>query len=373
MSTFNDLPAPHRAALQRLIEDSARWCDAAAAEELVHLARQRGRLVHVGRSKGGEGRPAWQVGSEFNYSEHLASETTLHTQAEAALFTVPYRFQQHLRLCLEANERIIYWAQRPRFGIHRIAGLGGRALREGLLVLTDQQCLWMVDPVTPTVALEGGFGYIARAVPVEWIADALVQENTDFVTLRLVSANRNGARSELQIEFPRASRDEVAQLERLLCAFTPRPGDSRLLRVSTPQPAKIELDDPMERDHARTIAVVEDLQAALRQQLNGETIFAQAFLPTLSDGGAKLLTITDSRIILNGARTRQAVVYELDALASAEICYSVLGSWFQVDFANAKPLRITIPITMFKGFNNCWRMLRKMSTRVDSRGPTQIK
>ncbi|MCL4393754.1 MAG: inorganic diphosphatase, partial [Chloroflexi bacterium] len=45
MSSFNDLPGPHRAALQRLIEESARWHDAATAEELIHLARQRGRLA----------------------------------------------------------------------------------------------------------------------------------------------------------------------------------------------------------------------------------------------------------------------------------------------------------------------------------------
>ncbi|MCL4487071.1 MAG: hypothetical protein M1570_02940, partial [Chloroflexi bacterium] len=369
MSSFNDLPGPHRAALQRLIEESARWHDAATAEELIHRARQRGRLAQIEKHEHARTRPAWQVGSEFNYVAHLARETTLHTQAEAALFTVPYRFQEYLRLCLETNERIIFWVQRPRFAINRIARMGGRKLRDGLLVVTDQQCLWMVDPVTPTVALGGGFGYMARTIPPEWVADAVLQENPDCVTLRVVSVNRIGARSDFQIEFPPAARAELAQVQRLLCGFRPRPADCRLRRVSVPEPVKIQLDDPMERDHAQTVAVVEELQSKLSARLNGETIFAQAFLPAWSEGGAQLLTITDHRIIFNALRARQPIAFELDALVAAEICYSVLGSWFRVDFSDAKPLKISVPITMFKGFNTCWRMLRQMSIRADSRGP----
>ena len=362
---FNDLPGPHRAALQRLIEDSAHWHDAAFAEELVHLARQRGRLPRVERRDRERNRPAWQAGSEFSYIEHLARETTLHTQAEAALFTVPYRFQEYLRLCLDPSERIIFWVYRPRFAISRIAGMGGRKLRDGLLILTDQQLLWMVDPVTPTVAVEGGYGYLARTIPLEWVADATLQEKSDYVTLHVVNVNRIGARSDFQTEFPLAARADLAQVVRLLCAFTPRPDDNRLRRVGLPQPIKIGLDDPMEHDRAQTVAVVTELQAVLAAQLYGETIFAQAFLPIWSDGGAKLLTITDRRIILTTTRIRQSIVFDLDAFVASEICYSVLGSWFRVEFSDAKPLELSLPVTAFRGFNTCWRVLRQLSIRAD--------
>jgi inorganic pyrophosphatase len=361
---FNDLPGPHRAALQRLIEDSARWHDAAFAEEMVHLARQRARLAQVEQRNRERDRPAWHAGSEFNYVEQLARETALHTQAEAALFTVPYRFQSYLRLCLESNERIIFWVFRPRFAISRIARMGGKKFRDGLLVITDQQCLWMVDPVTSTVAVEGGYGYTARTIPLEWVTDAALEEKSDYVALRVVSVNRVGARSDFQIEFPPAARSDLAQVVRLLCAFAPRPDDRRLRRIGSPQPAKIQLDDPMERDHAQTAAVVEELQTALAAQLNGETIFAQAFLPSWSEGGAKLLTITDHRIILTASRARQPIVLDLDNFVAAEICYSVLGSWFRIESSDAKPLEIPLPITTFKGFNACWRMLRRLGIRA---------
>ncbi len=364
---FNALPGPHRAALQWMLEESARWLDANTAEELVHLARQRARLARVEEHARAGKRPAWEMGSDYNYGEHLARETTLHTQAEAALFTVPYRFQQHLRLCLTPTERILYWVHRPRMTINRIARLGGRRTREGLLVLTDQQCLWMVDPVTATVSVEGGYGYIARAIAVELIVDANVIEKSDHAFLQITSMNGQSEYATLQIEFPWSARDELSQVAHLLGAFLPRPDDRHLRRVASPRVVNIQLDDPMEDDHVKTAALVAELQKALAPQLDGATIYAQAFLPPWVDGGAQLLTVTDQKIYLTANRARaneNRTACNIRSMIAPEICFSVLGSWLRVLFPGDKMLQVCFPLTAFKGFNICWLMLRQLSINV---------
>jgi inorganic pyrophosphatase len=365
VSEFNTLPARHRAALQRILEESTRWLDASSAEELIHLARQRARLAQVHKQNGARVRPAWEMGSDCNYVEHLARETTLHTQAEAALFTVPYRFQMYLRLCLTPTERILYWVHRPWMRIGGIARWGGQVAREGLLVLTDQQCLWMEDPVTPTVPVEGGYGYVARSQPVEQTADATVVERADRLLLRLTSTNRRGEPASLEIPFPISAREELHQVAGLLCAFTPRPGDRRLRRVASPRPGEIQLDDPMEDDPAKTAPVVAELQKGLSPQLNGATIYAQAFVPAWAEGGAQLLTVTDRKIYLTAGHARSdenPIVYDVSTMIAPEICFSVLGSWLRVLFPGGQMLQVRFPLTALKGFNTCWLMLRQLST-----------
>ncbi len=361
---FNTLPGPHRAALQRILEESARWLDADSAEELVHLARQRARLAQShAREREGQ-RPAWEMGSEYNHLAHLARETTLHTQAEAALFTVPYRFQMYLRLCLTRTERILYWVHRPLMKIGGFAGVGGKVARGGLLVITDQQCLWMVDPVTATVSVEGGYGYIARALPVEWMVDAAVSERADYLLLQMTSTNPRNERKVFALEFAASAREDLVQVTRLLCGFTPRSEERRLRRAASPQVVELRLDDPMESDRAKTSEAVAALRAIQAPQLNGATVYAQAFVPTWAEGGAKLLTVTDRVVLLTAQQTRSngnPRVFDLRAMIAPEICFSVLGSWLRLLFAEGRPLEIAFPPTAFKGFNTCWLLLRQLS------------
>ncbi len=360
-SSFNDLPGPHRAALQRLIEGSAHWLDAQSAEELVHLARQRARLAQVEQRDRALTHPAWETDGSRALLGQLARETDLHTQAEAALFTLPYRFQQYIRLCLTPNERILFWVHRPRFAINRLARITGNLLREGLLLITDQQLLWIVEPVAPSVGV-AGYGYLARAHALELLAGVTVESKNHHAILQITSANTLGETCALRIEFPITTLDELAQAARLLNAFVPRPADRRLRRIGLPRAGKIQLDDPMESDHAKTIAVIESLQNALVLHLNCETICAQAFIPGWADGGAKLLTVTDKKVHLT-LSSASPFSCDLRAVAATEICFSVLGSWLRLTFPQGKSLEIVFPPTTFKGFNACWLAIRQLSAR----------
>jgi inorganic pyrophosphatase len=357
---FNDLPAVHRAMLQRVLEESARWLDANSAEEIVHLARQRARLAQAEEHEHGRARPAWEA-DERSPIAQLARETTLHTQAEAALFTVPYRFQQHLRVCLRADERILFWVHRPRFTFSRIAGLGGKTVREGLLVLTDQQCLWLVDPVTPTVPVEGGYGYIARTVAVERIVNAMLTAKADHRVLEIVSTNGRGVGGTFRIEFPPAAHAELEQAVRLLNAFAPRANEQRLRRVFIPGAPRLYLDDPMDQDRQQTAARLAQLQTILTQQLNNEIICAQTFVPAWADGDLRLFTVTNRRVLMIAQRTPEKLItLAVQDILASEICYSVFASWLKLWTANSQPFQITFPLTSFAGFNACWRTTREL-------------
>lgn len=362
--TFNDLPAKHRARLQRILTESARWLDAESAEEIVHLARQRARLAQVEQQEHGRSRPAWEA-DERSPIAQLARETMLHTQAEAALFTVPYRFQQHLRVCLRADERILFWVHRPRFTFSRIAGLGGKTAREGLLVLTDQQCLWLVDPVTPTVPVEGGYGYIARTVAVERMVSAMLKSKADHIILEIVSTNRRGTCGTFRIEFPLSARAELVQVAQLLGAFAPQSEDRRLRRVFVPDAPRLYLDDPMDQDRAGTAAMIAELQNVLTKQLNGETICAQTFVPAWADGDLCLFTVTNHRVVVLRRRALDAIALDVQDILASEICYSVFASWLKLWTANPQPFQIAFPLTAFAGFNACWRTTRELVTSVD--------
>jgi len=201
------------------------------------------------------------------------------------------------------------------------------------------------------------------------MADARIDQKPDCDVLQITSANAQGESAAFQIEFPASAREELSQAVRLLCAFVPRLSDRRLRRVVSPRTAKIQLDDPTESDRAKTAAVVDALQKALAPQLNGEIIYAQAFVPTWADGGAKLLTVTDRKIHLTPNRTAPGksnqTSYNIHSVITPEICFSVLGSsWLRATFPRGKSLEIAFPLTTLKGFNACWLALRQLCATI---------
>jgi hypothetical protein len=369
--SFNDLPSPHRAAIQRLIEPPAlvRWLDANSAQELIHLARQRARLAQVEEHEHERVKPAWESDSSRSLIDRLARETDLHTQAEAALFLIPYRFQKYLRLCLDPDERILFWVHRPRFTVNRVMGISvfGKLLREGLLLLTDRQILWIMDAVTPTVAVEG-YGYVAQSIASDLLSEVTIEEKPRHLKLRLKSENALRACDDLEIEFQFAAREELEQATHLLASFIPRENDRRLRRITKLNPNPIPLDDPMESDRAQTRAIVEELQHILAEKLECETIYAQALVPTGPNGGAKLLTVTDRNVYLTTNRVQasaqQVCAYALGDVVSNQFCFSVMGSWLQLRLVEDKLLEIAFPLTALKWFNACWLILRKLSSNV---------
>jgi inorganic pyrophosphatase len=360
VNDYADLDDAARMYLEAELSAGARWLDAEAAFQIAHAARQRWALTR------GDG-AAQRIVSAWKADEQEALRMdergmARHSRAEARLYTLPLRFQNYVASLLAPDERILLWVHRPRVSRARLGIFGREILRQGLLVITNQQCLWMMDPVTPP-HIVAGYGYVARAVALERLKQARLEENTPLrIVIELATAR--GAVESFAIEFPDSARDDLVQAVRVLNAFVPREDDRRIMRQFDFQPRTRELQDPTTSDAESTRALLQRLRDARASELNGETVYAEAFIPEW--GGAQLLTVTNRHLHYtpDPAARKSARKIPLDTIGSVELCNSQLGSWFRVwlpSRANLDKWEISFPIVFASAFSEIALALRVLS------------
>ncbi len=355
---YTSLEHDARGYVETELRAGARWLDADAALEIVRAASRRWRLTR-GEGESVAASPAWQLHEDDAPLAHDERGTFRHSSAEARLFTLPLRFQNYVAELLAPAERILLWAHRPRAVRTRLGIFGREILRQGLLVITNQQFLWMSDPVTPP-HIVAGYGYIARTFALERLTDARLKENNALqfsVTLK----NGDGAAETFDIEFPEHARGDLRRAVNLLNEFVPRAGETRVMRRLEFEPLKRELQDPTTSHVEETRATLKKLRDALAEQLKGETIYAQAFIPAW--GGAQLLTVTNSFLHHTAETSAQTLTHKipLDAMGSVEICNSQLDSWFRVWLPTPKGLQnweMAFPVVFAREFSECALALR---------------
>jgi len=356
-----DLADPARDAIQGLLHNHARWLDGMEASQLVHAARQRWALAHA-ENTSEQTIPAWQVDTGHFDPFRRAIETTRYSPAESRLWTLPTRFQNYVATLLLPDERILAWVHRPLMAQARLGIFRRETLRQGVLVITDQQFLWMVDPVTPTLDVEG-YGYVARTFAIERLCDVLLELDGKRLRLTVALNNAQGNLESLSIDFPTSAQDDLNQVVRLLNRFLPRANETRLARRKPLEPLRRILDDPMTSDKELVRATVARLQDALTRELNGEMIYAQGFVPEWGDG-ARLITVTERFIrITHDPRNRATPIpsIPLATIGTVEVCHSVLGSWFRVWLPNDQPLthwELDLPPVIVGAFSDCAVALR---------------
>ena len=287
-----------RLALEEFLKAGAKWLEEDDALELIKHAQRRARLSQVGQKGSIPSAPAWRYASPVHVIPDFFRESTHYTWAEYALTTLPLRFQDYVRLCLLPEERILQWVYRPLVTRGGVGMFGRQVLRAGLAILTDQQFLWMVDPVTPGLDIEG-YGYVARTFALERLERALLEIDGDDHKLILRIFDGRGDVESFSIHFTAEAERELDEMVRRLNAFVPRANETRLARPHEPKPVTVELKDPTSADQARTQATVERLKAQLQRVIGDETIFAQGFVPEWSEGGAQILTVTERGGVLD--------------------------------------------------------------------------
>ncbi len=140
------LPPPLSARIAASVDEGT-WLDTEAAERVASHARHRfrERRSHA-RISGGR---AWYAIGVL--PPEVARFATPHSAAEYSLAKLPPRFVRGLEHILDADERILYWVERPMAGdlgvVERLRRQVER--RAALLVLTDRQLLWLVDHAKP--------------------------------------------------------------------------------------------------------------------------------------------------------------------------------------------------------------------------------
>ncbi len=353
-----DLDKEARGYLENELRTGALWLDADAAFEIVCAARQRWRLTCTERDDS-QTIPAWQMRDEDAMLAGSEQGTFRHSSAEARLFTLPLRFQNYVASLLAPDERILLWVHRPRVVRTRLGIFGREILRQGLMVITNQQFLWMTDPVTPP-HIVAGYGYIARSFALERLTAARIQDN-NALHMSVTLKNARGEAESFAMEFPEHARGDLQRAVHLLQEFMPRANETRVMRRLEFQPITRELQDPTTSDVEGTRTTLKKLRGRLANELNGETIYAQAFIPAW--GGAQLLTVTDSFLHHTADPSLRIATrtIPLDAIGSVEICNSQLGSWFRVWLPTETKIEkweMSFPVVFAREFSECALALR---------------
>jgi hypothetical protein len=389
-TSLDTLPPARLAVLKAYLREQARdeqgeqpveieACDAEAAARLIRetrlflkreqRARPRGK-AWLGREE--EERPvAWRAIEGLSESLRLAlqrdvrlsqGEDAPHAQAEQLIRFVPQRFQHALARLLLDDERLLAFVERPLLR-HRTGLLGMQTWRfnEGLFLLADRQALWLRDFLAPGSALSEG-GYIARMVPLERLRSIAVLspgrtpvefadrlEANDSPYQRLVVEVVSAAGSELiAIEFPARAEAEkaLAQIAAMLRAFLPMEdgnADRRVRRLPVvdmwmPQGAEAERLTGLGGIVPAPIARPLEQRLAERVQECGEEVLVSALVPALEDfkTPARLVALTRQALLViddagmgrrtTGGVTKQVRRYELAAITSVQLRYSLLGS-----------------------------------------------
>lgn len=367
VQTWEDLAEAERQMVQQSFNEGARWRETDEVLKITAHARERARMSRVGQ-KGTVARlPAWQVSMPYGAAPEFLREGTPFSWAEYALSTLPTRFQAYVRTCLSTQERILLWVYRPLLKRGGFGMLARETLRAGVAILTDQQFLWVVDPVTPGLDIEG-YGYAARTFALERFMGARLEPDGEQQKLTLQIRNGQGHVESFSILFPVDSARELGVLKRRLHAFLPAPNDRRLARRVQPEPVKGPVEDPLSTDRVQTRALLERLQAQVQRELGGDVIFGQGFVPEWAEGGARILTVAESAVLLTPdpqakSRGGRGVRIPLEAIGTVELCNSPLGSWFRVWLpteANLQKWEMDFPLGTAVSFQRCFVALRQL-------------
>lgn len=216
--------------------ESSSWLDGAAAQRRVGEARSLFRERRA-RRRIVDGR-AWSA--DASTSPFIDRFSTPHSLAEYSLAGLAPRFLRGLDGLLDADERVLYWVERPQLHdlsiVERVRGRIDR--RAALLLLTDRQLLWLVDHAQPDVYLSD-WGVDVEAVPIENLTSVAVAEADTTVSLEIETGRGTSAYA-----LPSELGPEVHTAARLAERFLPRTGGWLPRRKYSIEPVEFDGDEP---------------------------------------------------------------------------------------------------------------------------------
>lgn len=346
------------------------------ALQTIRAAQRMARLAEVGRDTG-RATPLWQ--STTILPTYGVGEGRAHTMAEMSLLRLPLRYQEYVAQVLTHEERILHFVPRPmmRESPGGLLGLLGRRTRhnQGILILTDQQLLWMVDALPPMETVKG-YGYIAKSCVIEHITQVWIVEEGGLVRFEITLMTPSRRQETISIPFPSASAGLLRQIVTFLEPFYDGQPERSLLRLSWLPATEIPLADLVEKDDADTRALFSGWQKQLGRILeDGELVVSQAVVPAWVNGNPQLLTVTSSRVLLLGGETTGPQTYPLAHITSAELSHSVMQSWlclWMADRARLLPVRVEFPLVVLGAFTRAYVAIRRglTSPAVFRSGPS---
>ncbi|MFQ5595968.1 MAG: inorganic diphosphatase [Anaerolineae bacterium] len=359
---WRDLSEEQRGMLEAGIgsDQQAKWQAAFQAVQVIRKARRMARLAQVGTGPE-HATPVWQTSAglgAFRESEGMA-----HTRAELSVRQLPLRYQEYIADMLAGDERIVMYVPRPALKGNR-QGILGRQERQndGLLVVTDQQVLWVVDALPP-IEIVKSYGYIAKSCVLERVTGTEVREDGDLAYLSVDLASPVGNVERFSLSFPVASIGLLRRVVEYVEAFMPGRGVAALMRLACLPATETPLTDLIEENDDATRSLLgpwEDrLNAMLRE---GETLAAQAVVPAWSTEKPLLLAVTDQRVLYLNAHDQEPDVFPLSHITSADLSHSVMQSWLRLWVAGDEgvmPMQVEFPLVNLGAFTRAYVAIRQ--------------
>lgn len=318
------------------------WKGADEAAGMVQAALQAQRVAQAAAAKSRASQPAWKAIFTPREADSISSETVASTEAEQEIHRLPYRFQNYVEQCLVPEERILLHILRPPLSYGSVPLLRRRQSNEGILVITDQQLLFMIDILAPD-ATYVQWGYLVRAVALERLRAAEAVDAKPYPKL-VVEVEASGGVERLGFDFPKSAWPDLERAVSILRRFIPGANGQYLRRL--PEVAEDRPSINEQGDELGPAELVEKMEAKIKTSLApGEFILSRALAPAWPDKklGPRLLALTKDRLLIAPDGDGIVEQYGLPEISSARLENSFLG--YQLDLAlprNGKVQRVVV-------------------------------
>ncbi len=375
----------------QLQEWSVEMTERVLREARVYLKRQkRQQLSKTVHDRRGEEYPvAWRAIEGLDASIRLQIQhnpdlqhrpDAPHAQSAYLIRFVPQRFQEALKQLLLDDERLLAFVERPLLQQHSgWFGSRHKHMTEGLLLVTDQQILWLRDFSTPSKTLIEG-GYIAQSFPLEHVQHCLfvpagerVEADIPLIPAQsiyhrmLFEISSQCGCEHIAFEFPTQPtyQQALASITVLLAAFQSYPSSCEDRRLR--QLPMVEAWMPGGDDRQRLaglggivpVAQHQLLEQALNETINvtQEEVLVSTVMPALEDfhSPPRLMALTRTALLIfeypqnfSPKIAIQTQRYALQTLSSVQLCYSLFGSSLSI----TRPQMAVSPYTLVIPFHS---------------------
>jgi len=368
----SDLPAYRRSDIETMLSGGQttsariRWHPASDARDAIRNALRMARLAEASASAERPSSAAWKVILNPHGNGRSALETRADTEAEQAIYRLPYRFQRYIEECLVDEERILYHISRPSLSQGRLP-FGRQRLHEAILVVTDQQLLFMSDALPPDATMVH-WGYIARTAALERLRQVRVVPVANLVRLEC-EVEASGGVEHLAFSFPREASGDLERAADLLRRFLPSKGTTHLRRlpeVAKPLPSLERREEDREKEE-----LAQRLEERVSGRLaEGDYILARALAPAwpAKKLGPRLLALSREWLFIIPEpeipeQGPALEAYDVREISSAEIRHSLLGCYLEVSIprgAEVQRLRVDFDSPSGEYFTRLFVTLRQL-------------
>lgn len=373
ISSMLDLAESWRREIEQILRTSStndlRWLNTDELEPWIKQTRINYRLARAKHNEGGSSQPAWKpVDSQKPITSY--AETDHYTSAEYTFFQLPYHIQHYVSEYLDKDERILYAVRRPAMYSQRLRSwLGREKLQEGVLILTTQRLIQLVELV-PLGNSGVRYGFRAQLGVLERLVDVSAETVADEVILLKSKWQAQEGCSVLEWESPLYTQSSIYELISFLEKFaSSRINPQAMQRSTLPVPSELpSLRDPASNNPMEEKTIHQRFADAVPAMLlPAEQIYAWALWPAWFEkkGFTQVLVVTGSRLlVISDPVLQQQLILNipLTQIPTVEYAGSILNSYIELSLVESgKIQRITLkfPYSADGAFHRCFEAMRR--------------